>query len=134
MEGFEGMKRLEEMMSIFWDNGIRTNITERPDKSLPPRYTITFLKAVNPVNFFILLKEISVYFDWAGRLLPAELGNCVLAESIPPKPEADSYTGIILEPKVKKDHEMYSAVVNALENVLMAAEACRRKYEKGREE
>ncbi len=152
MEGFEGMKQLETAIdSIAKDYGITTSTHVEPDNFIQREYTINFSKPVETVDGLRLWEEIVQYLNKTVKLpitlRPADAREfrkpdeiyigveIIKTEDVLPKNRAFwSYNRIIIKSNVKKGHEMYSAVVNALENVLIAAEACRKKYETGGEE
>ena len=146
------MKKLEkEMNRIAKEYGITINTNIEPDNFIQRTYTINFSKPVETVDGLRLWEEIVYYLNKTVKLpiklRPADAREfrkpdeiyigveIIKAEEVLPRNHAFwSYNRIVIKSNVKKGHERYSAVVNALENVLMAAEACRMKYEKCREE
>ncbi|MBW3001920.1 hypothetical protein KY338_02025 [Candidatus Woesearchaeota archaeon] len=124
------MKELETVMDpIAKDSGLQTNING-------DMYTLGFDKIVDPKDFFRLELEIAAYFDRKIELLPEDSEHeksskaYLKAEPIQEGPVwTQGYRGVILEPAVPESHEKHSEVINALENVIVAAQACIKKYE-----
>lgn len=123
------MKDVETAMDpIAKDKGLQTNING-------DRFTLGFDKVVIPADFFRLELEIADYFDRTVELLPEDSEYeksskaYLKAEPIQAGPTwSGGYRGVILEPNVPESHEKHSDVINALENVIVAAESCIKRY------
>lgn len=132
------MRQLEtEMDNVAKENGLQTKILNRedePDKYVKS-YLLGFQKSVKPADFFRLEIAINEYFDRAVKLLPKdaekETASRAYLKSAPIQAgpgRAGGFMGITLEPAVPESHKRYSAVITALENVIVAAESCIRRY------
>ncbi|MBD3304062.1 hypothetical protein GF343_02875 [Candidatus Woesearchaeota archaeon] len=126
------MKKLEAVMDpIAKEQGLQTNINQG-------MFTLGFDRVVDPKDFFRLEAGIADYIDRTVELMPEDREYetsskaYLKAEPIQAEPSwTKGYRGVILESNVPEGHEKHKEVINALENVIVAANSCIRKYQDG---